>query len=84
MWSCFAKDTKYYFGRGERMKSNIMPIPFEKAKIIQTVMRTYDTDFYPNNGLKELREKFADGWSVAHITRLEQCIEYILQKEVEE
>jgi hypothetical protein len=66
------------------MKSNIMPIPFEKAKIIQTVMRTYNTTFYLNNGVEELREKLADGWSVVHITRLEQCIEYILQKEVEE
>ena len=61
-----------------------MPIPFEKAKIVQTVIRTFDTHVYKSNNLYELNEKLNNGWLVVNITPMTHYIEYILQKEVEE
>lgn len=66
------------------MKSNIMPIPFDKANIVQTVIRTFDTHVYKNNNLYELNEKLNNGWLVVNITPMTHYIEYILQKKVEE
>lgn len=66
------------------MKGNIMPIPFEKVKIVQTVIRTFDTHVYKNNNLYELNEKLNNGWLVVNITPMTNFIEYILQKEVKE
>jgi hypothetical protein len=61
-----------------------MPILFEKAKIVQTVIRTFDTHVYKNNNLYELNEKLNNGWLVVNITPMTNYIEYILQKEVKE
>jgi hypothetical protein len=66
------------------MKSNIMPIPFEKPKIVQTVIRTFDTHVHNNNNLYELNEKLKNGWLVVNITPMTHYIESILQKGVEE
>lgn len=66
------------------MKSNIMPIPFEKAKIVQTVIRTFDTHIYTSNNLNALNEKLKNGWLVVNVTPMTNYIEYILQKEVKE
>jgi hypothetical protein len=55
----------------------------EGTKIIQTVIRTFDTHIYTENNLHKLKEKLNNGWLIVIVTPMTNYIEYILQKEVE-